>query len=212
MVTASSSAASQRRRPRRRSRTGGPRAVQQSPRRRRPCGRSGSSPPPRPARRAGARPARCARTSPATAGMNSGGERQHAHRVHAELGDQLGLAVQRGEDRRVRAGPDHLGRVRVEGQQQARPAHRPGPGDRGADQLLVPPVHAVEHADGDHRPARGQPGSPPAPASAARVRRPGRSGDPVQPAAGVGHPPVLDVEQGLAQLHGQRAGRRRRRR
>ena len=32
-------------------------------------------------------------------------------------------------------GPDHLGRVRVEGEQQAGPAQRPGPRDRGTDQL-----------------------------------------------------------------------------
>src|SRR3712207_8011421 len=36
--------------------------------------------------------------------------------------------------------------------------------------------------------------------------RPGRSGDPVQPAVGVGHPAVLDVEQVLAQPHGQWPG------
>ena len=64
-----------------------------------------------------------------------------------ELGDQLGLAVHRGEDRRVRARADHLGRVRVEGEQQAGTAHRARPGDRGPDQLLVAPVDAVVHAD-----------------------------------------------------------------
>src|SRR5688500_9536394 len=36
---------------------------------------------------------------------------------------------------------------------------------------------------------------------------PAPSGDAVQPAVRVGHPPVLDVEERLAQLHGQRAGR-----
>ena len=141
--------------------------------------------------------------------MNSGGERQHAHRVHAELGDQLGLAVQRGEDRRVRAGPDHLGRVRVEGQQQAGTAHRARPRHGGTDQLLVPAVDAVVHADGDHGPAEVTGGrlQPPPAQHACDVLRPWRSADPVQPAVGVGHPPVLDVEQRLAQLHGQRAGR-----
>ena len=80
-------------------------------------------------------------------------ERDHAEHVDAERLDQLGLAGRLGQHGRVRAGPDHLGRVRVEGHDHRRDAEFSGPVDGVPDDLLVPPVDAVEDADGDHRPA-----------------------------------------------------------
>ena len=81
------------------------------------------------------------------------GERHHAERVDAERLDQLGLAGRLGQHRRVRAGPDHLGRVRVEGHHHRLHAELPGPLHGVPDDRLVSAVHAVEDADGDHRPA-----------------------------------------------------------
>src|SRR5688572_11518432 len=51
------------------------------------------------------------------------------------------------------------------------------------------------------------PGVASSPRQRSTVSGPEASGDPVQPAVRVGHPPVLDVEERLAQPHGQRAGR-----
>ncbi len=62
----------------------------------------------------------------------------------------LGPPHDRGQHRRVRAGPHDLGRVRDEGHQHARHAALPGLRDGPADDLGVPAVHAVEHPDGDH--------------------------------------------------------------
>ena len=58
---------------------------------------------------------------------NSGVNGMHAQHVDAERLDQLGLARRLGEHRRVRPGPHHLGRVRVEGHHDrlARRAPRP---------------------------------------------------------------------------------------
>ena len=74
-------------------------------------------------------------------------EREHEHRVGPQPGQQLGLPARGGEERRVRAGPDDLVRVRVEGDHDQRqvPALRDLPGP--LHDALVAPVHAVEHAD-----------------------------------------------------------------
>ena len=79
-----------------------------------------------------------------------GGERQHQEGVHPEFGDQLGPAAQRGQQGRVAARPDHLGRMRIERHQHRRQAVRPTGRDGLPDQRLMPTMHAVEHADGQH--------------------------------------------------------------
>ena len=79
-----------------------------------------------------------------------GGELEHADRVRAEFPEKLGAAPQGAQLRRVGTGPDHLGRVRVERDHHQRQAQVPrGRGCPGHDPLM-PPVHAVEDADGHH--------------------------------------------------------------
>jgi hypothetical protein len=77
------------------------------------------------------------------------GERQHQERVDAQLGDEVGAPPQAGEPGRMAAGADHLGRVRVEGDQHGGQRAHPRLGDRRGDQLLVSAVHTVEHPDRD---------------------------------------------------------------
>ena len=74
-------------------------------------------------------------------------EREHADRVGAEAGEELGPPARGNEQRRMRTGPDHLIRVRIEGDHHDR--QLPGPRNlfRPADDALVTAVHAVEHAD-----------------------------------------------------------------
>ena len=91
--------------------------------------------------------------SSASSCENAGVNGTHAEHVDAERLDQLGLARRLGEHRRVRPGPDHLGRVRVERHHHRLHAQLPGPLHGVPDDLLVPPVHAVEDADGDDRAA-----------------------------------------------------------
>src|SRR6185369_4011545 len=79
-------------------------------------------------------------------------ERDDAEHVHAELLDQLRLAGRLGEDRRVRPGSDHFGRMRVEGDHDGRDAEVSGPFHGVADRALVSTVDTVEHPDGDHGP------------------------------------------------------------
>ncbi len=78
-----------------------------------------------------------------------GGERQHQHRVHTELRDQLGPARVRREQRRVAARPDDLAGVRVEGHHDRGDAEFAGALDRPPDDQLMSAVHPVERADGD---------------------------------------------------------------
>jgi hypothetical protein len=103
-------------------------------------------------------------------------ERHHAERVDAELLDQLGLAGRLGEHRRVRPGPDHLGRVRVEGHHHRLHAQVAGALHGVPDDRLVAAVHAVEDADRDHRPApaAGHRLVPPPPLHARRASSPGQ--------------------------------------
>ena len=99
-------------------------------------------------------------------------ERDHAQHVDAERLDQLGLAGRLGEHRRVRAGPHHLGRVRVEGHHDRADAQLPGALHGVPDGRLVSPVDAVEDADRDHRPApaAGRRLVPPPPLHASQPR------------------------------------------
>ena len=139
-----------RRRSRRRPRAAGARPSRSARRRRAaagrpaPCARSGSS------RRSP--PARAPSAPTSTSSMNSsrralrelGVEGDHDQLLHAERGDQLGLALERRQQlRRVLRG-DHRDRVRVERE------HAVGAGDH----LAVAEVHAVEGADRDAAPAR----------------------------------------------------------
>ena len=119
---------------------------------------------PRPPRAAG-RPAPPGRTPPGQPGELQR-ELQHADRVRAELAEQLGPAAQGAQQRRVGPGPDHLARVRVEGDHHQRQAQLPRGLGRPGHDPLVAPVHAVEHADGDHARAPSRPAPRPAPASA----------------------------------------------
>ena len=77
------------------------------------------------------------------------GERQHAERVDPLLGDQLGAAAEAGQPGGMAARADDLRGVRVERDEHRGQPARPPALDRPADQLLVPAVHAVEHADRD---------------------------------------------------------------
>ncbi|MGX1486005.1 hypothetical protein RKD45_005081 [Streptomyces griseus] len=77
------------------------------------------------------------------------GERQDQHRVHPEPGHQLGTALVRCEQRRVRAGADDLAGVRVEGDDDRGDAELPRPLHGTADDQLVSAVHPVVGPDGD---------------------------------------------------------------
>ncbi len=81
------------------------------------------------------------------------GERQHAEHLDAELFGQLGAAPQGGQLRRMTTRAHHLGRVRVEGHQHTGDVAAARLLHRVRDQLLMPPMHAVEDADGHHAPA-----------------------------------------------------------
>jgi hypothetical protein len=74
-------------------------------------------------------------------------EREHEDRVGAQARQELGAASRRGQQRRMRAGPDHLVRVRVEGDRHHR--QLPVVGDLAGPlhDALVASVHAVELAD-----------------------------------------------------------------
>ena len=86
-----------------------------------------------------------------------GGERHHEEDVDAQFLDQFGAPGQRGQLRRMAAGEHDLHRVRVERHQHRRHAAGPARLDGVADQLCVPAVHTVEHADRDDAstPVRG---------------------------------------------------------
>ena len=74
-------------------------------------------------------------------------EREHAHRVGAESGEQFGPAPVGAEERRVGARPDDLIRMPVESDHHDRQV--PGAGDLASpcDDALVASVHAVKYAD-----------------------------------------------------------------
>jgi hypothetical protein len=76
-------------------------------------------------------------------------ERHDQKDVDAHLLDQLRTPGQRGQLRRVTTGKDDLHRVRIEGHQHGGHATGPARFHRAADQLLMPSVDTVEHADGD---------------------------------------------------------------
>ena len=75
------------------------------------------------------------------------GEREDDHEVEAERGEQVGAFLVHRQPRRLRLGPQHGNRVRLEGEQPGRAAG----GMRGSRQLrhehLVAAMHAVEVAD-----------------------------------------------------------------
>jgi len=81
------------------------------------------------------------------------GEREHEQGIGAQASQQLGQPPPGGEGRRVRARPDHLVRMRVEGDHHDRQVPRPGQLDGTADDALMTTVHAVEHADDGDGPA-----------------------------------------------------------
>src|SRR5262249_55895342 len=74
----------------------------------------------------------------------------HAQDVHSQRLNELRLAAGLGEDRRVRAGTHHLGRMRIERDHHRGDAGLPGPLDRVGDDLLVSTVDTVEDPDGHH--------------------------------------------------------------
>ena len=76
-----------------------------------------------------------------------GGERHHQEHVDTQFLDELGAAGQRGQLRRMAAGEHDFHRVRVERHQHGRHAAGPAGLDGVTDQLLVPAMHTVEHAD-----------------------------------------------------------------
>ena len=91
-----------------------------------------------------------------------GGEGQHQHDLDAGLAQQLDLAVQRGEQRRLAPGPQDGQGVAVEGDRGR--GHAPGGrlGGHPVQQRPVPPVDPVEHPNGDHgRPQPGRDGGNP---------------------------------------------------
>ena len=75
-------------------------------------------------------------------------ERDHAHHVDAHPVQELGLVPLRREHRWVAAGTDHLAGMRIEGHHDRRLAGPARALDSAADDLLMAPVDAVEHADG----------------------------------------------------------------
>ena len=77
-------------------------------------------------------------------------EREHADGVGAEAREEFGPPPRGDEQGRMRTGPYHLVRVRIEGDHHDRQV--PGPRDLfgPADDALVSAVHAVEYADRRH--------------------------------------------------------------
>ena len=86
-----------------------------------------------------------------------GGERHDQEDVDAQFLDQFGAPGQRGQLRRVATGEDDFHRVRIERHQHRRHAACAARLDRTGDQLGMPAVDTVEHADGQHAsaPVRG---------------------------------------------------------
>ena len=81
-----------------------------------------------------------------------GREVQDQHVIGAVLAEQLDPLIERGEHRRLRPGPHHLGRVRVERHDDERCGECVRPLASPAQDELVPTVDAVEDADGHHGP------------------------------------------------------------
>ena len=70
--------------------------------------------------------------------------------VHAKLRDLAGTLLNGEQGDGSTIGGENAHRVRVERHHHARHATLARPVHGGADEQLVPAVHAVEHADGDH--------------------------------------------------------------
>ena len=165
------------------------RAGPAAPRRRPPCGRSGSSPRPRPAPRAGARPARRARTPRRRAGRSPSVNGMHAEHVDAELPRSARPCAP------ARSAPPGAspGRTTSDGCGSKVTTTDCRPSSRARFTAcpmicLVPAVDAVEDADRHHRaapaarrrlvpppPLHRHPARRPAPARSRRRARPSRS-------------------------------------
>ena len=78
------------------------------------------------------------------------GKREHAHRVHAQARQQFGAPSRGAEERRVTARPHYLVWMRVEGNRNDRQAPLPAKLRRPGDDVLMPKMHAIEHADRDN--------------------------------------------------------------
>ena len=78
-------------------------------------------------------------------------ERQDRHVVDAAERDDLGLLEPHREERRRGGGVHDLERVRIEGDEQAREAARVRARRDALKHIPVPPVYAIERADGDDR-------------------------------------------------------------
>ena len=74
-------------------------------------------------------------------------------RKYREAREQFGSPPRGRQERRMRAGPDNLIRVRVEGDHDHRQVLRPRELTGPLDDALVTTMHAVEHADRRHAPA-----------------------------------------------------------
>ena len=82
--------------------------------------------------------------------MNVGSEWHHQKDVDAEFLGQLGAPGQCRQLGRVATGVDHFHRVRIERHQHRRHSACATRFDRVFDQLSMPTVQSVEHADGEH--------------------------------------------------------------
>ena len=79
-----------------------------------------------------------------------GGERHHQEHVDAQFLDKLGATGQRVQLCRMAAWEHDLHRMRVECHQHRRDAASPARLDGVTDQLLVPAMYTIEHADRNH--------------------------------------------------------------
>jgi len=78
-------------------------------------------------------------------------ERQHQDNVYADLLEQLEALVHGGQQDGLRAGPQHLKGVGLEGHDDRMAADGARAGDRAADDLPVSQVEAVERPEGKDR-------------------------------------------------------------
>ena len=77
-------------------------------------------------------------------------ERDDHQLFQAQPFEQFGLALERRQHRRGSPPVEHSVRMRIEGHRGRRGPRGPRGLDRLAQDLLMPAMHAVEHADGHH--------------------------------------------------------------
>jgi hypothetical protein len=79
------------------------------------------------------------------------GEADHGDPLHPGAGQRFDLLLLRHEERRRLVGPQHAGRMGVEGHRRRRPAAFPGAPPHAIDDLHVAAVQPVEIAQREHR-------------------------------------------------------------